>query len=97
MPKTPILMHAYFKALGWKILVYHIHGHLVHFGIHIVWPFDIFVAILVQFSPFGFVSPRKIWQPFIRSQLVLSLISQQKTLFDTKAKLSLLRTKMEQE
>jgi hypothetical protein len=33
-----------------------------------LWQFDIFYGRLVYFSPFWHVAPRKIWQPWVRSQ-----------------------------
>jgi hypothetical protein len=41
------------------------YEHLVYFTaiLTILWPFGIFCGHLVNFSPFWYVVPRKIWQP----------------------------------
>jgi hypothetical protein len=43
------------------------YDHLVYFTAigNILWPFGIFCGHLVFFSPFWYIVPRKIWQPWI--------------------------------
>jgi hypothetical protein len=52
------LVHAFWKALGRKNLMF--SWPFWKF----LWPFGIFVAILVHFSTFWYVIERKIWQPW---------------------------------
>jgi hypothetical protein len=44
------------------------YDHLVYFTAigNILWPFGIFCGRLVYFSPFWYLVPRKIWQPWNR-------------------------------
>jgi hypothetical protein len=69
--KIPLWLYFWFE---WKMLEYliawhffTIYDHLVYlwtFGIHILWPFGIFWTLLVYFLQFGYIVPRKIWQPY---------------------------------
>jgi hypothetical protein len=44
------------------------YDHLVCFIaiLYILWPFGTFYGYLVYFSPFWYVVPRRIWQPWSR-------------------------------
>jgi hypothetical protein len=73
-------------VLEWNMLLYVLFGHctaiyyiycyLVYF-----WPFGIFYGYLVNFFPFWYVVPRKIWQPWVAISSHLSLFRQ--TLFSS--------------
>jgi hypothetical protein len=50
----------FWRALEWKLLVYFM---TIWYSL---WPFGVFFGPLVNFSPFWYVAPRKIWQPCAR-------------------------------
>jgi hypothetical protein len=57
----------YFMSI-WSILCPFglFYGHLVYFTAigNILWPFGIFCGHLVYFSPFWYIVPKEIWQPW---------------------------------
>jgi hypothetical protein len=56
----------FWRVLLWKILVYFMTIWSMYFMAigNISWPFGIFCSSLVYFSPFWYIGPRKIWQPW---------------------------------
>jgi hypothetical protein len=52
------------------------YGHLVHFTVlcYILWTFGVVRRNLVNFFPFWYFAPRKIWQPWSTSRSAASVI-----------------------
>jgi hypothetical protein len=69
----------------WRVLQFENVGifyvHLAYFTAiaNILWLFGIFCGHLVYYSPFGYVVPRKMWQPWTIKETINQSINEQKS------------------